>query len=145
MSTKPATRKPTTKPRTRRTKPATATLAPLPPLGESGLGWLAYAAEELKRDPSLAIAPEPAAVVKARDEGGLRWERVAAYAGIKESAARKLYEEGSGKSARLSHTGRGRNFAAEYEAAQAKPAKKRRARKAPAKGKVTPTPEQSAA
>jgi hypothetical protein len=91
---------------------------PLPPIALSGMTWLAYAAEEVKRDPALAIKPEPAAVAAARDERGLRWERVAACAGIKVSEAHKLYEAGTGKSYRLSHTGRGRNFAAEYQAAQ---------------------------
>jgi hypothetical protein len=93
----------------------------------------AYAAEELKRDPSLALAlePTPAAIVQARDERGLRWERVAVYAGIKVGEARRLYTEGSGKPWQTSHTGRGRNFAAEYAAAN-KP--KRRARRSPVRG-----------
>lgn len=104
----------------------TASKKPLPPIAQSGMTWLAYAAEELRRDPSLKIEATGAAVVAAR-ERGLRWERIAAYAGVKVSEAKRLYEEGAGKSHRLSHTGRGRNFAAEYAAAN-KP--KRRSRRA---------------
>lgn len=64
---------------------------------------------ELKANPSLKIPATGAAVKKARDNG-LRWPRIAAYAGISEGKAKALYEEHTGTSARESYTGRGRNW-----------------------------------
>lgn len=64
---------------------------------------------ELKANPSLKIAATGPAVVKARN-AGLRWPRIAAYAGITEGRAKQLYEEQTGGSARDSYTGRGRNW-----------------------------------
>jgi hypothetical protein len=70
------------------------------------------AKDELKADPKLAIKPTPAAIVAARDKAKLRWERVAAFAGISVKEAKDLYEKGSGNPWQQSFTGRGRNWTA---------------------------------
>lgn len=66
---------------------------------------------ELEANPSLKISATAASVSKAR-ESGLRWPRIAGYAGISVAKAKELYEEKNGSgSAGTSYTGRGRNFA----------------------------------
>lgn len=62
---------------------------------------------EVIADPSLKIPATGPSIVKAR-ESGLRWPRIAARAGISESAAKSLFEEKSGTSASDSYSGRGR-------------------------------------
>jgi hypothetical protein len=67
---------------------------------------LMYTAEPIA-DPSIRIEATPTAVVQARDLGALRWERIAARAGVSRAEAKALYREGGGDS-EASWTGRGR-------------------------------------
>jgi hypothetical protein len=64
---------------------------------------------EVTADPSLKIKPTGPAIAKAKD-GGLRWPRVAARAGISESKAKELYQESTGKDPATAYSGRGRKF-----------------------------------
>ena len=58
-------------------------------------------------NPSLKIKATGVAIKKARDGQNLRWERIAARAGISSNAARQLYEEAGGD-LDSSYTGRGK-------------------------------------
>ena len=77
-------------------------------IAQSQIGSVLYKAE-LAANPKLKIPATGASVVKARNTG-LRWPRIAAYAGISVAKAKELYEEQSGESAAKSWTGRGRRF-----------------------------------
>lgn len=61
---------------------------------------------ELAADPKLKVPATATGILKAK-KSGLRWPRVAAYAGISESEAKKLFAEAGG-SAEDAYSGRGR-------------------------------------
>jgi hypothetical protein len=84
------------------------------------IGRALYVAE-VTADPSLKISPTPAAVTKAVNAGGLRWPRIATYAGISVGQAKQLYETHTGKTAPSNITSRGRQF---ENGASATPAKR---------------------
>jgi hypothetical protein len=65
---------------------------------------------ELEADPSLAIKPTAANIRNAVEKGLYRWPRLAVYAGISTSQAKKLYTEATGKAAPSNITNRGRQF-----------------------------------
>lgn len=73
------------------------------PLGN--IGVVLYRAE-LEANPSLKLSATANAVTDARDKKGLRWPRIAAYAGISVAKAKELYKGDPAKS----WTGRGRRF-----------------------------------
>ena len=75
-------------------------------VGESTAHQLMCYAEPVA-DSSLKIKATGAAVKAARDKQNLRWERIAARAGISVNAARQLYEEAGGD-LESSYTGRGK-------------------------------------
>jgi hypothetical protein len=62
-----------------------------------------YKAEPLA-DPSLKIDDDAASIVAARDEDGLRWERIAARSGLTVGKVKALHEEGGGDASK--RTGR---------------------------------------
>lgn len=64
---------------------------------------------ELQADPSLKIAPNGKAIAKARGEG-IRWPRIAGRTGMSESKCKELFTAETGVDARMSYTGRGRDF-----------------------------------
>jgi hypothetical protein len=67
---------------------------------------LIYSAEPIL-DPSLRIDALPEEIVRHRDLGHLRWERIAARSGVTVHVAKDLYREGGGDP-HTSWTGRGR-------------------------------------
>lgn len=83
---------------------------------QSQIGSVLYKAE-VEANPKLKIPATGASVEKARNSG-LRWPRIAAYAGISVAKAKELFEEHSGTPASSSWTGRGRRFDGEGKKAQ---------------------------
>jgi hypothetical protein len=61
-------------------------------------------------DPSLKFSGTPAQIVNARENDGLRWERIAARTGLSLAEVRRRYEEKTGNSYQKSYSGRGRRF-----------------------------------
>jgi hypothetical protein len=96
-----------------------------------------WAAEPIA-DPSLKFKATSKSVVKARDDLGLRWERIAIRADISVSEAKKMYKEGGGDLDK-SWTGRGKPPAGvDVSKNGKKSAKGKKAGKA-VKGKAAPT------
>ena len=71
-----------------------------------------YKAEPIA-DPSLKIDDDAKSIVAARDEDGLRWERIAARSGLTVGKVKALHEEGGGDEAK--RTGRVSTAAAKDE------------------------------
>lgn len=73
------------------------------------VGKLIWASEPVVW-PQLKVANTDAAVANARDKQGLRWERIAARAGITVSQAKEMYQRKTGNDPNKTYTGRGRRF-----------------------------------
>lgn len=95
---------------------------------DTAKGQRLYAEDLLKKNPKLAFKATPASVVKARDERGLRWVRIAVFASITETEARELYQRGAGRPASRLPGGK-----TPAKPAPAKPAAKKPAPKSVAK------------
>lgn len=116
--------------------------------GVRGLGGSArspFYAAELDLDPSLAVAPTPSALAAARVAGrafdgsgpGLRFERLAVYAGLDSvTKARRLAE--SAGVASTDYVGRGRRYSRDAGKATTPKASKALAAKAAKANRVTP-------
>ena len=69
--------------------------------------WRTWSEAELAADPQLAIKPTPKAVAEAR-ANGLRWSRIAVYAGINVAEAQSLAAKVDDLA--TNYTGRGRRY-----------------------------------